>query len=80
MQKALGWFDQQIKHKLQRNLTENSALVNSDSVSVFAFLTSLHSKSAMPIFMKVVCLSKLHIFPLGDFEVFSEFLENVPKF
>jgi hypothetical protein len=34
----------------------------------------------MPIFMKVVCLAKLHIFPLGDFEVFSEFLENVPKF
>jgi hypothetical protein len=28
--KALGWFDQQIEHKLQRNLTENSALVNSD--------------------------------------------------
>jgi hypothetical protein len=27
----------------------------------------LHSKSAMPIFMKVVCLAKLHIFPLGDF-------------
>jgi hypothetical protein len=50
-------------------------------MSVFAFFTPLHSKSAMPIFMKVVCLAKLHIFfPLGDFEVFSEFLENVPKF
>jgi hypothetical protein len=37
-------------------------------------------KLAMPIFMKVVCLAKLHIFPLGGFEVFSEILENVPKF
>jgi hypothetical protein len=27
----------------------------------------LHSKSAMPIFMKVVCLAKLHIFPIGWF-------------
>jgi hypothetical protein len=33
----------------------------------------------MPFFMKVVCLAKLHIFPLGEFEVFREILENVPK-
>jgi hypothetical protein len=31
----------------------------------FAFFTPLHSKSAMPIFMKVVCLAKLHIFSIG---------------
>jgi hypothetical protein len=47
---------------------------------VFAFFTTLRSKSAMPLFMKVVCLAKLHIFLLGDFEVLREILENVPKF
>jgi hypothetical protein len=65
MPKALGWFDQHIERKLQRSLTENSAPVNNDLVSVSAFFTPLHSKSAMPIFMKVVCLAKLHIFPIG---------------
>jgi hypothetical protein len=49
-------------------------------VPVFAFFTPFHSKLAMPIFMKVVCLAKLTFFPLGGFEVFSEILENVPKF
>jgi hypothetical protein len=34
----------------------------------------------MPLYRKVVCLAKLHTFPFGGFEVFSEFLENVPKF
>jgi hypothetical protein len=33
----------------------------------------------MPINSKVVCLDILHIFPLGDFEVFREILENVPN-
>jgi hypothetical protein len=65
MPKALGWFDQQIEHNLQGNLTENSAPVNSNSAPCFEIFTTLHSKSAMPIFMKVVCLAKLHIFPIG---------------
>jgi hypothetical protein len=34
----------------------------------------------MSIFMKVVCLAKLHIFLLGGLEVFRGILENVPKF
>jgi hypothetical protein len=80
MPKALGWFDQQIEQKLQRNLTENSAPMNSNSTPCFAIFTILHSKLAMPLNIEVVCLDKLHIFPLGDFEVFSEILENVPKF
>jgi hypothetical protein len=33
----------------------------------------------MRINNKVVCLDILHISPLGDFEVFREILENVPK-
>jgi hypothetical protein len=33
----------------------------------------------MPLNSKVVCLKILHIFTLGDFEVFRENLENVPK-
>jgi hypothetical protein len=31
----------------------------------------------MPIFMKVVCLAKLHIFLLGRLDVFRGILENV---
>jgi hypothetical protein len=34
----------------------------------------------MPLNREVVCLEILHIFPFGDFEVFREILENVPKF
>jgi hypothetical protein len=34
----------------------------------------------MPLNKEFVCLEKLHIFPIGWFEVFSEILENVPKF
>jgi hypothetical protein len=34
----------------------------------------------MQLNREVVCIDILHIFPLGDFEVFSEILENVPKF
>jgi hypothetical protein len=33
----------------------------------------------MPLNNKIVCLELLHIFPLGDFEVFREILENVLK-
>jgi hypothetical protein len=70
------WFE----HKLQGKSGKNSAPTNSNPAPCFAFFTTLHSKLAMPISMKVVCLAKLHIFPLGGFEVFSEILENVPKF
>jgi hypothetical protein len=34
----------------------------------------------MPLNREVVCVEILHIFPISDFEVFSEILENVPKF
>jgi hypothetical protein len=57
------WFE----HKLQGKLGKNSALVNSKPAPCFAFFTTLHYKLAMPIFMKVVCLAKLHIFPIGWF-------------
>jgi hypothetical protein len=65
---------------LQRNLTENSAPVNNDPVPCFAFFTTLDSKLAMPLNREVGALANYTFFPLGDFEVFSEFLENVPKF
>jgi hypothetical protein len=67
MPKALGWFDQQIEHNLQGNLSKNSAPVNNDSVREFAFFTNLHSKLAMPLNREVVCLQILHIFPIGRF-------------
>jgi hypothetical protein len=59
--KALGWFDQQIEHKLEGNLTKNSALVNSNSAPCFEIFTTIHSKLAMPLNREVVCLDKLHI-------------------
>jgi hypothetical protein len=65
MPKALGGFTHWFEQKRQCKLTKISALGNSTPVPVFAFFTPLHSKSAMPIFMKVVCLAKLHIFPIG---------------
>jgi hypothetical protein len=59
---------------------QNSTPVNSKQTPRFAFFTSLNSKLAMPLNREVVCLDKLHIFPIGGFEVFSKILENVPKF
>jgi hypothetical protein len=57
------WFE----HKLQGKSGKNSASVNGNPAPCFAFFTTLHSKLAMPIFMKVACLAKLHIFPIGWF-------------
>jgi hypothetical protein len=54
--------------------------VNNDPVPCFAFFTTLDSKLAMPLNREVGALANYTFFPLGDFEVFSEFLENVPKF
>jgi hypothetical protein len=65
---------------LQGKSGKNSAPVDSNPAHCFAFFTTFHSKLAMPFFFKVVCLAKLHIFPLGGFEVFREILENMPKF
>jgi hypothetical protein len=57
------WFE----HNLQGKSGKNSVPVNSNPVHWFAFFTTFPSKLAMPIFMKVVCLAKLHIFPIGWF-------------
>jgi hypothetical protein len=57
----IHWFE----HKLQGKSGKNSTSVNSNSTPCFEIFTPLHSKSAMPIFMKVVFLAKLHIFPIG---------------
>jgi hypothetical protein len=75
MPKALAWFNQQIEHKLQGNLTENSALVNSDPAPWFEIYTTLHSKLAMPLNREVVCLDKLHISPIGWFLERAKVLE-----
>jgi hypothetical protein len=68
-----------IEQEHHANLAKFSVLVNSELVPCFAISTTLHSKPAMPLNRKVVCLEILHIFPLGDFEVFREILENVHK-
>jgi hypothetical protein len=57
----IHWFE----HKVQGNLGKNSVSMNSNSIPCSEIFTPLHSKLAMPIFMKVVCLAKLHIFPIG---------------
>jgi hypothetical protein len=67
MPKALGWFNQQIEHKLQGNLTENSAPVNRSRAPSNAFFTKNLLEFQMPINSKVVCLDILHIFPFGRF-------------
>jgi hypothetical protein len=73
-------FVQEIEQEHHAKLTKFSAPVNRGPVPCFALFTLLHSKPAMPLNSKVVCLEILHIFPLGGFEVFREILENVPKF
>jgi hypothetical protein len=64
---ALGGLDQRIWHKKQIKLVEFSAPGNNRSRHWLAFCTLLHSKSAMPPDMKIVCLDKLHNFPIGRF-------------
>jgi hypothetical protein len=60
-------FAHGFEHKLQSKSAKISALVNSNPAHCFAFFTNLHSKLAMPLNRKVVCLVKLHIFPIGWF-------------
>jgi hypothetical protein len=67
MPKALGGFTHWFEHKLQWKLAKISALVNSNPAPCFAFFTTSHSKLAMPLYRNVVCLAKLHIFPIGWF-------------
>jgi hypothetical protein len=55
-------FVQEIEQELHANLVKISAPVNSEPVSCFAIFTLLHSKPAMPLNSKVVCLEILHIF------------------
>jgi hypothetical protein len=57
------WFG----NKLQRKSVKNSTLVNSNPAHCFAFFITFHSKLAMPLYRKVVCLAKLHFFPIGWF-------------
>jgi hypothetical protein len=57
------WFE----HKLQGKSGKNSALVNSNQHIVLPFFSTFHSKLAMPLYRKVVCLAKLHISPIGWF-------------
>jgi hypothetical protein len=60
-------FMQGIKQEHHAKLAKFSALVNSEPVPCFAISTILHSKPAMPLNSKVVCLEILHIFPFGRF-------------
>jgi hypothetical protein len=60
-------------------LAKFSVPMNNEPVLWLAIFTTLHSKLAMPLNKKVVCLEILHIFPLGGFGVFREILENVLK-
>jgi hypothetical protein len=58
-------FVQGIEQEHHANLAKFSVLVNSELVPCFAISTTLHSKPAMPLNRKVVCLEILHIFPFG---------------
>jgi hypothetical protein len=58
---------QAIEQERHANLAEFSASVNSRPGSCFAIFTPLHSKPAMALNSKVVCLNILHIFPFGWF-------------
>jgi hypothetical protein len=71
---------QAIEQERHANLPNFSAPVNRNRAPSKAFFTKNFSEFQMPINSKVVCLEILHIFPLGDFEVFRGILENVPKF
>jgi hypothetical protein len=65
--KVVKGFVQEIEQEHHANLAKFSALVNSEPVPCFAIFTLLHSKPAMPLNSKVVCLEILHIFPFGWF-------------
>jgi hypothetical protein len=60
-------FVQGIEQEHHGKLAKFSALVNSGPVPCFAISTILHSKPAMPLNSKVVCLDILHVFPFGWF-------------
>jgi hypothetical protein len=64
-------FTQGIEQERHANSGFFSAPMNSKPSPWLAMFTTLHSKLAMPLNIKVVCLKILHIFPLGDFEVFT---------
>jgi hypothetical protein len=68
-----------IEQEHHAKLANFSAPVNGEPVPCFDISTILHSKPTVPLNNKIVCLEILHIFPLGDFEVFREILENVHK-
>jgi hypothetical protein len=57
-------FVQGIEQEHHAKLGNFSAPVNSEPVPCFAISTILHSKPAMPLNSKVVCLEILHIFSL----------------
>jgi hypothetical protein len=65
--KALGYFSQQILHKLQPNFECRSISVNRSCWRLTKFFTLFHSKFEMPIYMKVVFLDKLNNFHIGRF-------------
>jgi hypothetical protein len=48
-------------------LAKISAPMNSELAPWLAIFTTLHSKLAMPLNNKVVCLEIMHIFPFGRF-------------
>jgi hypothetical protein len=60
-------FVQESEQERYANLANFSAPVNSKPEPCFAIFTLLHSKPAMPLNRKVVCLNILHIFPFGWF-------------
>jgi hypothetical protein len=62
--KADGSFDQPIFQDMHAKIWICSVLMNSNSRRCLEFCTTLHFKSAMPSNMKVVCLDKLHNFPI----------------
>jgi hypothetical protein len=60
-------FVQEFEQERHANLANFLAPVNSKPWSCFAIFTLLHSKPAMALNSKVVCLNILHIFPFEWF-------------
>jgi hypothetical protein len=58
-------FIQGIEQEHHAKLANFSAPMNSEPAPFLAIFTILHSKLAMPLNSKVVCLEILHIFPFG---------------
>jgi hypothetical protein len=63
--KAGRGFVQGIEQERHAKLANFSTPMNSKPVPCLAIFTTLHSKVAMPLNSKVVCLEILHIFPFG---------------